>query len=349
MGCSMCHELQKNEESLKFWIVKCLKKNNLRDLKKLLSNSEVNFIQKIDEVLTKVKNIELNALGVALWHGKVQTFDWLLKQGASLKAMEELLNRSELSGLGVVCCLGHLNLLEYYLPIWLDSPPLTPGTHENTIDFEDQTLSSPTFKPYTPIQLACFEGHIHIVNYLVNYFKNTKPPQECDLNWIDEYTGENCALIACRKPSLSMIKFLYENCNADFQLKNKNEENAIQIAAAASKKSENTIYLEIIRYLVEFVEIDPTYRYEETLLLTDCRSILNYIERKLKLFGIEARKEEIEDTNRIKVPPRTQLYSETEDLTLEHLKDTKSVHSFLSEISHTPSRNETPFTSVFEK
>jgi len=34
-------------------------------------------------------------------------------------------------------------------------------------------------------------------------------PHEFDVNYVDDYTGENCALIAARNGNLEMIDYLY--------------------------------------------------------------------------------------------------------------------------------------------
>lgn len=47
------------------------------------------------------------------------------------------------------------------------------------------------------------------------------------MHYIDDYTGENCAMIAARNGNIDMIRYLYEDCKANFHILNKRKENAV--------------------------------------------------------------------------------------------------------------------------
>lgn len=57
-------------------------------------------------------------------------------------------------------------------------------------------------KRLTPIQIAAERCNIAIVRFLVEYFKDSEPPPEFDVNFQSEVTGENCALIAVRTANI---------------------------------------------------------------------------------------------------------------------------------------------------
>mmetsp|Transcript_4415 Transcript_4415/g.591 ORF Transcript_4415/g.591 Transcript_4415/m.591 type:complete len:97 (+) Transcript_4415:442-732(+) len=95
-----------------------------------------------------------------------------------------------------------------------------------------------------------------------------------DLNYQDDITGENCALIAVKTADLNLIKFLYKKTNANFEALNKRNEGALQIAAVWSKKLIHLPYEEVIKYLIEEIGLDPCYCHEETLLICENSKII---------------------------------------------------------------------------
>ncbi|OMJ78401.1 hypothetical protein SteCoe_21774 [Stentor coeruleus] len=143
--------------------------------------------------------------------------------------------------------------------------------------------------------MAVQYGHINVVTIINEYFRNSSNiPFEVDLEQQDESTGENAALIACRHGNYTMVKFLHQKCGANFMIRNKVGESAIQIATAGSRLHPHLQYLQIIVYLVDVAGIDIKYNYEETLLLAEDKEIIEFIEKKLKILGINTKKIEIE-------------------------------------------------------
>ena len=66
-----------------------------------------------------------------------------------------------------------------------------------------------------------------MVKYIKEYFIDKTPPVELDFNYINEFTGENCALIACKSGNLELIKYLYLNTDSNFHIISKRDEGAI--------------------------------------------------------------------------------------------------------------------------
>ena len=120
-------------------------------------------------------------------------------------------------------------------------------------------------------------------------------PNEFDVHYQDEYSGNNSALVACKTGSLELIKFLHEQCKVDFHIFNKRKESAIQILAVWSKKKKQKKFKECFKYLIETVGVNYTYEFEETLLILDDKSIIMYLEEKLKLDGISVSKSRVDD------------------------------------------------------
>lgn len=225
-----------------------------------------------------------------------------------MTALEVQLEKQNTSILEVICKNGFIDILEYYLPHYLQSydPAYVVKIDEAyTIDFEkSKYVDTRNKNTYTPIQVACEKGNMGIINLAYNYFKCSDCPYQLDIDFQDESTGENCALIACRRGNFAMIKFLHEHCNANFRVINKRNEGALQIVAAGSKKKPLVGYHDCFVYLIEKVGLDITYNYEETLLLTDNRPIIKFIECQLFIRGIRTSKMDIENRQAI-IPTET--------------------------------------------
>ena len=100
-----------------------------------------------------------------------------------------------------------------------------------------------------------------------------------------------------------MIKYLYETCQGNFHVKNKHNENAINICITNCKKDIMVNYFECLVYLVEKVKVDVKYMYEESLLMAENSIIIKFLEKKLAEVGINITKKEIEGMNMIKSQP----------------------------------------------
>jgi hypothetical protein len=145
------------------------------------------------------------------------------------------------------------------------------------------------------IHSACRAGMVMIVNYLYNYFKNKHSvPAEFDIYTLDDYYGEDAALIACRIGCFNLIKYLHELCGHNFKNLNKNSENALLICVYGYKIQPSYSFLECINYLVEIVKVDITYMHEELLIMASGADIIKYIEEQLEIRGIHVKKKDLE-------------------------------------------------------
>ena len=209
----------------------------------------------IDREVVVINNMPLNGLGYCLLLGKTAMFKFLYELGASIKAMEQILMKSSLKGINLICFKGHKDLLEFYLPIYLkDYISIPQSVKSYTIDLKDCPNIRPEFD--LPIHSACRAGMINIVSYLHKYFKD-KPycPKEFDILALDEFNGEDCPLISCRSGCYMLIKYFHESCQIKFTQMNFHKENAVMICVSGYNKNPNFTYIESVQYLVNIVGV----------------------------------------------------------------------------------------------
>ena len=274
--------------------------------------------------------------------------------------MHKLLAEQGKSPIEVLCLHGSLEMLQYYLPYYLQSDKLDVGSlledKSVSVDFQKSTLvQTKNVNNYTPIHLACEHGHVHIVNYLFGHFKDKEIiPAMFDVNYQDEASGENCALIACRRGDYKLVKLLNEVCKANFSVFNRRSENAILITAASSKRKPTHDFYHLFVYLIEVVRLDFTLMHEEVILLLEDRNILRFYLSKLEKLGIAIDKNKIEKKYEI-VRPNYQVTKE--EMIIEKMGGDFQVKKCLEETEdHTVSilssiqgdeGGRTPFLSTF--
>lgn len=271
----------------------------------------------IESPIIVIDNISLNALGYALVTGRVVNFTLLIERmNASILIMEEMLERQGLTGIDIVIEKGYTDLLKYYFPVYKSAFPQRFSSLEDS----ETSCSFPNSRNIrkTPLHMATEGGFCETIEYLFYCFQDTYAPEKYNIHHIDEYTGENTALIACKKCNFQMVRMLKEKCGVDFTIKSKRSESALHLAAFGSKtcKSEG---FEVVKYLVEEIDIDITFQYEEVLLILNDFYILAYVEEKLQEKGIFCTKEEVEKKYSIMrySEPKPMFLFENSEITLE--------------------------------
>lgn len=301
MGCCQS-EMKFEKGNIAQMVKECIEKNNLKVLLKSIENPEFQrdkekTLEILDNVICNMKSLKLNALAYSLFLGRNSIFQALHKSGCSLQAAELLLQKQGVTAIALICCKGYCDMLSYYLPFYTESHNNDkPQDKTFTIDFNGDLEKMPESKlKSTAVHMAIQYNHIGIVTIINEFFKNSSQvPFELDLEYQDEISGENSALLACRHGNYPMVRFLHQKCGANFMIRNKVGESPIQIAAAGSRLHPHQQYLQIIMYLVDTVLVDVLYNYEETLLLVEDKEIIDFIEKKLKSHGITLKKKEIE-------------------------------------------------------
>ena len=259
----------------------------------------------INNAYFQVKDYRLNLLALAVWCGAPDCFRFIHQtMKASHECMEKLLKEYKISGMDIICQRGNTELLDYYLPFFCESSESLPMTEEVSVslDFSQSKNNNPRPIPssYTPIQRACEIGHLSIISHIYKYFLD-KPttPHELDIDYQDDTSGENCALIACKTGNYSMIRFLHSNCHGNFFLKNKLGETGVQILAASNKKKPVKEFHESMVYLINVVGVNFTHNHEEIMLLIDNEKTVQFFEKKLREKGIDIDKRELEEENKM--------------------------------------------------
>lgn len=256
-------------------------------------NMKLNSLKnEIDVPKLTIDSINLSPLAFSLISGNLNNFVYLVEStNASLSAMEQLFESQGLNGLDILIEKGYLEMLQFYLPKYKN---LFPGRF---FDIEESETSSsyPKAGAYrrSPVHIATERGHLSVLQYLTKTLNSGYVPDKYNIHFIDDYLGENSALIACKRCHIDIVKFLHEECGADFNLKSKRNENSLLLAAFGSKSNPLKAF-EVIKYLIEEVKLDIMFQFEELLLILNDRQILDYVEAALKSRGIKCTKQDVE-------------------------------------------------------
>ena len=246
----------------------------------------------IDEPMITIESINLSPLAFCVVSGNLANFMYLVESmNASISAMEHLLERQGLNGLDILIEKGSFEMLQFYLPKYKN---LFPGRFF-ALEESETSCSYPKTCGYrrTPIHIATQKGHLPVLQYLTKTLNSGYVPDKYNIHFIDEYSGENSALIACKACHIDIVKYLNEECGADFNLKSKRNENSLLLAAFGSKSNPLKAF-EVIKYLIEEVKLDIGFQFEELLLILEDRKILDYVEEALRSRGIKCTKEDVE-------------------------------------------------------
>lgn len=318
-NCCSIKKVSKFEDMIKTQMSNAIETNNVLKIKQLITRytvptMNIEPILNINKPIVKLFNHDMNALGYALFLGYTEAFIMILEQGqARISVMSKLYKTLNRQPIDIICELGHQKLLEYYLPFYMNknddieedcnvSVSLT-FTGQSKNDKNKQTLA---LREISPIQKACEKERLGVIQYLWNYFQDKTVPNEFNVHYQDELSGDNCALVSCKTGNLEIMQYLYNACRADFHIYNKRRENAIQVMAVNSKKKPSIKFLDCFKFLVEVISVDYTYEFEETLLILQDKEIIEYLEDRLKNDGISIDKSKLEDKfslSKNRVPP----------------------------------------------
>ncbi|OMJ96273.1 hypothetical protein SteCoe_253 [Stentor coeruleus] len=297
----------------------------------------------VDENFISIGDMNISLLGYALLNDRFKAFKHLhCEIGASLNALDALLEKHNTSIIEFICTKGLVQFLHYYLPIYERNQLEKKNKEPNCVaTFEfNQTfaLDGKMGRILTPMQLAVEKDHINIVNFILEYYdKKENIPNEFNVNYQDEIAGQNCAMIACRKGSFTMVKYLFEHCKADFHSVNLRNENVLVITAAASKLNKKKDHFKVFAYLIETVKVDFYSVYEDIMLLLEDEMIIHYFQTILEHYGIKESKSFIEGKFKINnlIP---QSFIQTNDISSNDIQfsniiiDDENKQSVLSDI-----------------
>lgn len=302
MGCCESKERLKSIESLSKDLKTCIENENssrLLTICKLFGKGNLNnYNMNNFQISFKNKRMTIPAYCIYLnKHKLIQQINEIFE--IDYIYLEEVISVYECSVLHMICTNNYLELLEFYLPIYLKLDHKQPSvTSEVTIELQSQD-NCKIIPTNTPVQMACLLGNIQILNHIQIYMQGREVPALLDIHFIDPNTGENCALLACRTCSLSMIKYLHTRCAADFSVLTYKNESAVQVLASSGKSKFRPELFRCLEYLIEEVKVNILHCYEETLLILENAESVAYFEKQLALRGVLTSKTEVEYHNRI--------------------------------------------------
>ena len=213
--------------------------------------------------------------------------------------MDELFIKQGTSTLEVIFSKGHIDFLRYYLPHFLMST-------DKKID-QVELLQKPI------IHIAVQNRNFEIVSYLFSYFSQVCPPPAFDVHYIDPETGENSALISCKNLDLQLARFLFKTCAADFHLINKNNQNAMLLAAIGSSKVRNSF--QFFRFLIEVVDVDPSFRFETLIHLVFEDRTKELLQRARGCRGVDI-SDELSQATHVTIMAKGQFYIDLDETEL---------------------------------
>ncbi|OMJ78774.1 hypothetical protein SteCoe_21348 [Stentor coeruleus] len=189
----------------------------------------------IDKIIVTIKSTSFTSLSYALWLGHVKIFRYLYeKKFASVLVMEEGFKASGMSGLEIICQRGFRDMFDYYMPIFIEKYP--------SLSFPKDSL--------TIVQKICEAGNLSMLSAIISYFADKKDiPEQLDIHYQNPDTNENCALVACKTANIVIIKYLANECKADFTKKTSNGKNAIDLICTSGKP--NSVYLSCAEFLIK--------------------------------------------------------------------------------------------------
>lgn len=244
----------------------------------------------IDKIIVQIGSIQTNALGLSVLLGDVRLMKYLIEKfHADFSVLEEQLQYQNLSMTEFLILNFHHEVFMLALPMYLKKESEQEIFQlDDTIQFVSLCLPK-LKKEVHPMRYAAEIGNITFFKFVLNTFKNKTTPECFDIHAVDEETGENCALIACAQGNLELIIFLHK-CGCDFRRKNNKNETAINLVIANGDQEEYRTLFSILTFLIEYVKLDVTENFEETLMLCSSKEISEYIEEKLKICGINTTK-----------------------------------------------------------
>lgn len=244
---------------------------SLKKLNELLKKLQANCASILDEPKIRIKTVNLTPLSYAVVKGKASSFKALLKLGSSFEKMYQNFREHSIKPLDLILAKGYKDLFKFFI--------IEYAGIRDTLNIS----SDPN--PSSSVQVASRKGMLDILRHIYyNYLDTNTNFQEFNLNAFDE-NGENCALIACRQGILPLIKFFHETCNLNFESKNNFGDNAIIVCIYGFRAKNNYLYKDCVKYLVDYVKVDYTYRHKKMMKLAN-GEILEYLAEKLEEIGI---------------------------------------------------------------
>ena len=236
MGCCTSHSPENNIHRNNSWIIESindtLMKNRDDPCFKYIALLN---LENINDNIIELENLKLNPLAYAIVTGDIEMLKYLHHDlGACFKITEDRLEMQEANIFELLIVNFNEKIMRYFLKHYFQHRKIQPRHDtDNTLNFT--TTESCKHKKYIiPIHYASEIGNIDFIKFIYKYYSGKTLPEEFSLNTINEDTGENCALISCRRCNFNLMVCLHK-LKANFFIKNKNSENAIHLALTGCK------------------------------------------------------------------------------------------------------------------
>lgn len=295
-----CHKENYTESTMEIKIFEAIKEGAFSRFSSILSFfTSIKGIGSLDNFQHKYKNITTNPLGYCLLLNKAEMFGKLISAGCDPGAMEKLFLISQFNSIEYLVQKNYYSVLKIYFPVFreLEVP------FDASVDSYSIGMSLNLKVRCCPIHVAAIKGHLEIVGFFFEFFNGKSTPFEYDIESLEENTGENSALLACRYGHYEMVRFLHSKANANFMIINYFKENALIVTMAAMNKDPDYKFVNIFRYLLEVVKVDPCYLYEEAVVLAKCKAIFNMLSENLKKVGIIIQPKEFDENSFVYTNP----------------------------------------------
>jgi hypothetical protein len=288
MGCNNSRKFELLTQKAVFSLKDSIERSDCNSISESLtlysSLKNCTLSSTIDAEIIEIREFTLSPLSYAVWTGQARAFLYLIQyQKASFQAMQNSYQCKHLLPIHIICERGYFELIKEYLPYYLEYLEFANDSMKsNAIDTNEHKGCLYSFT-YNAVQIACDMEHIGIICYIFDYFKGKVPPDELNFYKIDETTGNNCALIACRTGSLALLKVLYEKIKADFHIRNKKKQTALHVLAESIALNPNKHYLPAVVYLLDVVKVDISYRFTQIMDLIQDKDILGLLEERYRI------------------------------------------------------------------
>ena len=283
MGC-------KNSKDPECNFSQALKLHIENDCVNFVKSEEVGIKDVINDELLEVMGVRFNALAYAMHLGKYKAFRYMHEIfHARVDLMESMLMMQGICPLSLSIATGNLDLFVYYFKY--KSSELLSNNRTDSMASVDQIACKIKMPA---IQQAVLLGFVNIVSYLNQQVNDCGLAHGVfDIHFIDLNTGDNSALVACRSAKFVMVKLLFK-LGADFHLKNKKMQNAVQILAENDNGTNEDVYT-CLHLLVREAKVNFKYCYEDCLIkFKNLRAVL-LLEKELEKQGIYVTKKGVEE------------------------------------------------------
>ena len=306
-------------------------------------------IQVLDNLQYKHKKVTTNPLGLCLLLNKPDLFSKFIEAKSDPSTMERIFSITSFDSIEYLVQKNYSSMLKMYFPLY-DSAINTQNSLADTYS----VAFSQSFKfrsKVLMIHLATLRGHLEIVKFFHKFYENANPPPDYDIESLEENTGENCGLLACRYGHFELVKYLHTEAKCSFEILNYFKENALIVTLASMNKDPSSKFVDIFRYLLEVVKIGPVYMYEEAAVLAKSRPMYNLLSEHLKKVGIIIAVKEFDENSFLYSDPNdTSVHAATQQFFTDSFisaSKRQSIRSALSSISSNECENDLKMSLLF--